>query len=195
MRVAEIIGQKVLLRNLALAAGIFSVSLALGTLFGRHIAEDLIGELGGILGSFAPTGSISVLLLLMVFLNNAIKTLGLIFPGILLMLPSVFFIGLNGFVVGAFASALAATNGWRYVVASFLPHGVIEIPVVLLAAALGLMLGLESFRWLRHKENRVKPLISDCLKVYTRLILPGLALAAVIEILVTPLVIGLVGTS
>jgi stage II sporulation protein M len=194
MRVAEIIRQEVLVRNLVVATAIFFVSLALGIPFGRNIAEDLIGELGGILGSFAPTGGVSTALLFIIFINNAVKTLGLIFLGILLGVPAILFIGLNGFIIGGFASALAAANGWTYVVASFLPHGVIEIPVVLLTVAFGLTLGMESFKWLRHRENRVKPLMSDCLKVYTRLILPGLAIAAVIETFITPLVIGLVGT-
>jgi stage II sporulation protein M len=194
MRVLEIIRQRELIRNLVVATGIFFVSLALGILLGRTVAEDLIGELGGTLGSFAPAGGISIVLLVIIFVNNALKTLGLIFLGILLGVPTALLIGINGFIIGGFASALAAANGWTYVVASLLPHGVIEIPVVLLAAALGLTLGTESFKWLQHRENSVRPVMSDCLKVYTRLILPGLAVAAIVETFVTPLLIGLVGT-
>lgn len=78
--------------------------------------------------------------------------------------------------------------------ASFIPHGVIEIPVVLLATALGFTVGMESARWLARKESRVRLRLSDGLKVYLRWILPGLAIAAIIEVFVTPLVIGLVST-
>jgi len=62
----------------------------------------------------------------------------------------------------------------------------------LLATALGLTLGMESLKWLVRRESRVKLQLSDCLKVYLRLILPGLAVAAIIEVFVTPLFIGLV---
>jgi len=192
MRVAEIIREKALVRNVAVAAGIFFVSLTLGTFFGRNIAEELMGLLGGILGPSTPAAGVSILLFLGIFVNNAIKTLALVFSGILLGIPSALFIGLNGFIVGGFCAVLEAANGWTYIVASFLPHGIIEIPVVLLATALGLVLGMESFKWLLRKESRVKSRSSDYLRVYVRLILPGLAIAAIIEAFVTPLVIGLV---
>jgi len=175
-----------------LATSIFFVSLVLGTLIGQNTAEGLIRQFGGILGPLAPTGNLSILLFLIIFINNAIKALGLVFLGILLGLPPLFSTGLNGFILGGFSSVLESVNGWRYVIASFVPHGVIEIPVILLATALGLTLGMESFKWLLRRESRVKLQLSDCLKVYLRLILPGLAVAAIIEVFVTPLLIGLV---
>jgi uncharacterized membrane protein SpoIIM required for sporulation len=195
MRVTDTIRQKVVVRNLAVAAGIFFVSLALGTLFGRSLAEELMGLLGGILGFSAPTAGLSFLLFLGVFINNAVKALGLVFLGILLGVPSVLAIGLNGFILGGFGAVLEPANGWTYVIASFVPHGVVEIPVILLAAALGLTLGTESFKWLLRRESHMKSRMSDCLRVYVRLTLPGLAVAAIIEAFITPLVIGLVSGS
>jgi stage II sporulation protein M len=192
MRVTQVIRQKVLIRNLILATSIFFVSLVLGVLVGQNTAEGLIRQFGGILGPLAPMGNLSLLLFLIIFINNAIKALGLVCLGILLGVPPVFFVGLNGFILGGFSSALESVNGWRYVVASFVPHGVIEIPVILLATALGLTLGMESLKWLVRRDSRVKLQLADCLKVYLKLILPGLAAAAIIEVFVTPLIMGLV---
>jgi stage II sporulation protein M len=192
MQVSQIIRQKVLIRNLVLATSIFFVSLVLGTLISQNTAEGLIRQFGGILEPLAPTGNLSILLVLIIFINNAIKALGLVFLGLLLGLPPLLFIGLNGFILGGFASVLESIKGWRYVIASFVPHGVIEISVILLATALGLTVGMESLRWLVRRESRVKLQLSDCLKVYLRWILPGLAVAAIIEVFVTPLLIGLV---
>ena len=192
MKVTQIIRQKVLIRNLILATGIFFVSLVLGTLIGQNMVEGLMGQFGAVLEPLASMGNLSILLFLIIFINNAIKALGLVFLGILLGLPPLLFIGLNGFILGGLGSALESVNGWRYVIAGFVPHGVIEIPVILLATALGLTLGMESLKWLVRRESRVKLQLSDCLKVYLRLILPGLAVAAVIEVFVTPLFIGLV---
>jgi stage II sporulation protein M len=192
MQVIQIIRQKVLIRNLVLATSIFFVSLVLGTLIGQNTAEGLMRQFGVVLEPLAPTGNPSILLFLIIFINNAIKALGLVFLGILLGLPPLLFIGLNGFILGGFGSVLESVKGWRYVIASFVPHGVIEIPLILLATALGLTVGMESLKWLVRRESRVKLQLSDCLKVYLRWILPGLAVAAIIEAFVTPLLIGLV---
>jgi stage II sporulation protein M len=192
MQVTQIIRQKVLIRNLILATTIFFVSLVLGTLIGQNTVEALVRQFGAVLEPLASTGKLSILLVLLIFINNAIKALGLVFSGILLGLPPLLFVGLNGFILGGLGSALESVNGWRYVMASFVPHGVIEIPVILLATALGLTVGMESFKWLVRRESRIKLQLSDCLKVYLRWILPGLAIAAIIEVFVTPLLIGLV---
>jgi stage II sporulation protein M len=191
MRVIEIVRQRAVIRSLVLATGIFLVSLIVGTFTGQNIVEELMGQLGAVLAPMASTGSLSILLLLIVFLNNAIKALALVFLGILLGLPPLLLIAVNGFVLGGLGSALESVKGWGYVVASFAPHGVIEIPVILLAAALGLSLGIESFKWLARRESRVKLQLSNGLKVYVRWVLPGLAVAASMEAFVTPLVIGL----
>jgi len=192
MQVTQVIRQKVLIRNLILATSIFFVSLVLGTLIGQNTIEELMRQLGAVLEPLASTGKLSILLVLIIFINNAIKALGVVFSGILLGLPPLLFIGLNGFILGGLGSALESVNGWRYIMASFVPHGVIEIPVVLLATALSLAVGMESLKWLVRRESRVKLQLSDCLKVYVRWILPGLAVAAIIEVFVTPLLIGLV---
>ena len=194
MQVTQIIRQKVLIRNLILAASIFFVSLVLGTLIGQNIVGGLMGQLGAILEPLESTGKLTILLFLIIFINNAIKALGIIFLGILLGLPSLLFIVLNGFILGGLGSALESVHGWRYVMASFVPHGVIEIPAILLAAALGLTVGMESLKWLMRRESRVKLQLSNGLKVYVRWILPGLAVAAVIEVFVTHLLVGLVST-
>jgi stage II sporulation protein M len=195
MQVIQIIRQKVLIRNLILAASIFFISLILGTLIGQNIVEGIMGQLGTILEPLALTGKLTILLFFIIFINNAIKALGIIFLGILLGLPPLLFIVLNGFILGGLGSALESVNGWRYVMASFVPHGVIEIPVILLAAALGFTVGMESLKWLIRRESQVKLQLSNGLKVYVRWILPGLAVAAIIEVLVTPLLIGLVNVS
>lgn len=192
MQVTQIIRQKVLIRNLILAASIFFISLVLGTLIGQNTVEGLMRQLGTVLEPLALTGKLTILLFLIIFINNAIKALGIIFLGILLGLPPLLFIVLNGFILGGLGSALESVNGWRYVMASFVPHGVIEIPVILLAAALSFTVGMESLKWLVRRESRVRLQLSNGLKVYVRWILPGLAVAAIIEVLVTPLLIGLV---
>lgn len=191
MQVTEIIRQKALIRSLILATGVFFVSLVVGALVGQNTIEELMRQFGAVLEPLASTGNLSILLFLIVFINNAVKALGLVLLGILLGLPPLLFIGLNGFILGGLGSVLESAKGWTYVMASFVPHGVIEIPVILLAAALGLTVGMESLKWLLRRESRVRSQLSGCLKVYLRWVLPALAVAAIIEAVVTPLLIGL----
>jgi stage II sporulation protein M len=191
MRVIEIVRQKRVIRSLILATSVLFVSLVVGTLIGQDTVESLLREFGAALQPLASTDNVSVLLLPIVFINNAIKALLLILIGILVGLPPILFIAVNGFVLGGLGATLESVMGWRYVLASFVPHGVIEIPLILLAAALGLTVGLESLKWLGRRESRVKLQLSNGLRVYVRWILPGLAVAAIIEVFVTPLLMGL----
>ena len=180
-------------RSLIATAILFSVAVVLGIGTPPGIFTRLVQELGDLL---QPLGTINPLLLFFaIFLNNAIKALGVIGLGILVGIPPVLFIGINGLVLGSVISGVKSVHGVEYAVAGIAPHGVIEIPMILLATALGFMVGWESLKWLRRKESSVKSQLSSSLKLYLKAILPGLAVAAVIEVLVTPPphLIGLVG--
>ncbi len=113
MRVTEVVKQKALIGSLILATAIFCASLVAGALTGQNIVEDLLSELGAVLEPLASTGNLSLLLLLIIFINNAIKALVLILSGILLGLPSMLFISLNAFILGGLGSVLESANGWR----------------------------------------------------------------------------------
>lgn len=182
-----------LTRNLVLATSIFFVTLVLGMLFAQDISAEVMKQLGELVKPLGRAGNWSLLFLLIIFANNAIKGLGAICFGIILGLPPVLFISLNGFIIGGFIFVAVSLEGVGYVVASLAPHGVIEIPMLLLATALGLSVGVESLSWLMRRESRVKSQLSACLKLYLRLILPGLAVAALIEVFITPLLVGLYG--
>jgi len=192
MQIIQAIRQKILIRNIVLATVIFLITILLGVLIGQNAALEVLRRLGGLVERFARTENLSLLLFLLIFLNNGIKALAIIFLGVLLGIPPLLFIGLNGFIVGSVGSALESALGWKYVMASVVPHGVIEVPMLLLATALGLTLGMESFKWLTRRESQVKLQLSECLKVYLKWILPGIAIAAIIETFVTNLLIGLV---
>lgn len=174
-----------------MATALFAATTVVGT----FIPLDTYLDIGQGSGDFLePLLTISpFLLFFLVFLNNAIKTLAVIGLGILLGLPPLFFIGINGFVLGSVMSWVKSINGLDYLIASTVPHGIIEIPLVLLATALSLTVGWESFKWVRRRESSVKSRLSASFKLYLKIILPGLAVAAAIEAFLTPWFIGLVG--
>jgi stage II sporulation protein M len=183
---------RMLTRNILLVTFVFAVAVLLGVLFSRGMAAEIMQQIRELLQPLGPANDLSPLLLLIIFINNAVKALGVVLLGIIFGLPPLLFIVLNGLIIGGVSSMIASLKGWEYTVASLAPHGIIEIPAVLLAGAVGVMVGAESLKWLSKRESQVKLQLRAGLRICVRWILPGLAIAALIEAFVTPLVIRLV---
>jgi stage II sporulation protein M len=183
--------RRVLAKCLVAATILFAATLALGI---RAPLDSLPGLGQDLSDLLQPLEGINpFLLLFLIFVNNAVKALGTIALGILVGIPPVLFIGINGFVLGSVISWTKSLQGLGYTVAAIVPHGVIEIPLLVLATALGFMVGLESLKWARRRESSVTPQLLASLKLYMKVVLPGFAVAAVIEVLATPWVVSLVG--
>ena len=123
---AQAIKQKMLIRNLVLATSVFLVTLVLGILIAHNTSLEILRQLGELLKPLKPAGNFSLLLLLIIFVNNAIKALGVVSFGILLGLPPLVFISLNGFIIGGVVSAVKEIEGLAYAIISLL-YSVLEI--------------------------------------------------------------------
>ncbi|MFC1962658.1 stage II sporulation protein M [Chloroflexota bacterium] len=180
------------MRSFILAAVLFAVSLTLGMLVvAPDASAETLEKIGEMLGLLASLNSLQ--LFLMIFLNNTVKALAVIVSGIFLGLPPLIFISFNGFLAGMLISGIQPTVGYGVVIASIAPHGVIEIPLMLLTTALGFAVGRESLRRLTGGKSQVKSQLRRGLRTYFRWILPGLLAAAAIETFITPLIIDLAG--
>jgi uncharacterized membrane protein SpoIIM required for sporulation len=62
--------------------------------------------------------------------------------GILLCLPTIYVIAFNGLTLGAIATGISRTPAGVYFWSFVAPHGVIELPSIVIAAAAGMLLGL-----------------------------------------------------
>jgi stage II sporulation protein M len=172
--------------------------VATGTLFafgalgyalgGQPQAREFMESLAATLGPLQDLGSAELMLL--IFVNNAVKAGGVILLGVLLGIPPVIFLATNGLVVGVVAYQIAAERGLGFVLAGLAPHGVVELPALLVATALGLGMGVEVSRWLRRRPSRVRRRLGRSVRIYLFWVAPALAVAAVIEVLVTPLLLG-----
>ena len=174
---------------------LFIVSLIIGLLSSIEVASANLEELKQALlplmqslGAFGP-----IALLLVIFLNNAIKALAAVVLGIFVGIPPLLFIAINGFIVGLVVSALQPSMGYGIVVASLLPHGIIEIPLLILASALGLSVGKESLKYLLRQQSSVKKQLRRGIRLYLKWVLGALFIAALIEVFITPLIIMLAG--
>jgi uncharacterized membrane protein SpoIIM required for sporulation len=83
---------------------IFVVTVIIGWFVNPEISNNTIEELKETLAPLASLGPLA--LLIVIILNNTIKALFSIIFGIIGGLPSLFFIGFNGFTIGIFMSVL-----------------------------------------------------------------------------------------
>jgi stage II sporulation protein M len=184
-----------LLPYLILAILLFTVSLLFGLSTSPELngstLEELVQTLKPIVDSLGSLGPVA--LILFIFLNNAIKALISMVLGIIVGLPTLFFVGTNGFIIGVTIAALHSHVGYGIIAASLVPHGIIEIPILLLTSALGLKIGAESVRFLTGQVSSVKSHLVRSLQIYVKWVLACLFVAAIIEVLITPLIISLAG--
>ena len=112
------------------------------------------------------------------FLNNSESSfLGMIF-GIFFGIFSVFTAMSNGYLIGFVSSRVISSEGilvlWR-----LFPHGIFELPAVMISLGLGLRLG--TFIIQKNKLEFLKNNLWKSLRVFLFVILPLLFIAAIIE--------------
>lgn len=117
-------------RYVAFSAALFAVGVVAGGLLADVVS---LGALFGSYGQFGETVPEPTVGLLLV--NNTVVLLLLVASGLTLGLVTVAILVFNGFVVGYVGTLAAREGGLGVVVVGILPHGVVEIPAILFAAA------------------------------------------------------------
>ncbi|MBD2872265.1 stage II sporulation protein M [Paenibacillus arenilitoris] len=91
-------------------------------------------------------------MLIVIFLNNAIKSIFVMYLGALFGILPLLFLVVNGMIVGFLLGAYGEQYGGAYVaelvVKGLLPHGIIEIPAIVVACAYGMRFGILAFKGL-----------------------------------------------
>ncbi|MDZ4247518.1 MAG: stage II sporulation protein M [Dehalococcoidia bacterium] len=146
-----------------------------GSLYSISMLEGLETTLGFLKG-LGP-----IALLFVIFINNSVKALLVILLGVIpFVFPSIF-VAMNGFILGLVINMSVASKGLGFTLIGLLPHGILELAATLLAAALGIQMGLALIKSLRQQEGQLGLQYKGSLRIYFKLILPALFLAAVIE--------------
>lgn len=152
----------------------------------RMVMEAFEAQFGGIL-SLHP-----FMIMLVIFLNNAFVSLLFLVLGLGLGILPVIFVAFNGYVVGVLSHLVAEERGLLFILLALVPHGIIELPMVFLAAGIGLRLGHQVLAALIGRPTEIKKEFKDGIRFYFRWIVPFLFVAAVIETFVTPLLLGII---
>ncbi|MBU4373254.1 MAG: stage II sporulation protein M [Euryarchaeota archaeon] len=176
-------------KYLLIVADIFILSLIVGLLV--SVKNPMLSEnyLETFKESFGWIKTLDpLLIMLVIFLNNAIKSLLALVLGVGLGIVPVLFIAGNGIILSMLADVISRQHGTLFVIAALLPHGIIEVPMVLISAGIGLRLGYAIYLSLKGLKIDIKTELRQGIRFYMRVILPLLFIAAVIETFVTPLI-------
>ncbi len=168
---------------------LFTFSLVTGYYLGDSVSQEQLEEL---LGSFPDPNEMDVFgLLSFIIINNVSKSLVFMLAGFILGIPPLFFTVLNGFFIGWIVLTFGKDYGFFFVTVGLLPHGIIEIPAILLSMAMGMGLGYSLINRLRGKSGLVRDFRS-AIGLYMRTLVPMLFFSAVIEVTITPFLASLV---
>ncbi|OPH50047.1 hypothetical protein BC351_35995 [Paenibacillus ferrarius] len=107
-----------------------------------HFLEGQIQGLKSISQSLSNKDNPQIWYFVIIFLNNAIKSVLIIFLGLLFGILPLFMLVANGMILGYVLTLQTHESALSAVLKGILPHGIIEIPVILIACAYGLKLGL-----------------------------------------------------
>ena len=171
---------------------LYILSFLVGYWLGIANNEFATRQFEGFSGSIAPFKNLSSLILLAaIFFNNAIKSLLAILLGFFFGIFTVYFVLVNAVILGVFVSFVGNQQGYDFVAAGLLPHGITETIALIISSAYGIWLGVAFLRYLKFKEP-LRPAYKKALNTYWKVIVPLLAVSAVIEVYVTPVVINMI---
>ena len=161
-------------RTYIFIACLFSVSIITGVLFPDISADAQERLINGLLEEANKNNPVQFIIS-----NNVAVTLAVILLGFTFFSVPVAAVMFNGYFFGAvLARALENMTLWQAAV-RVLPHGIFEIPAVLLAFSLSFVI---SSAWLeKDKIARLKYHYLQSLKAFILIILPLLVVAGIIE--------------
>ncbi len=173
---------------LCIVSSLFLLSFLLGYLTPHRYQEEIAGTL---LSHFSSLESHTrIQLFLKIFLNNYLSTLLALLIGLFFCLGTVLFLLINGFVMGNLLS-FASTRASLYKIGlAIVPHGIFEVPAVLIASSYGLWWGVKNYRRFRYRDSFQEQFALP-MKRYLHIVVPLLLIGAFVEAYITPLIIRL----
>jgi stage II sporulation protein M len=177
---------------LAVAVLLFGMGIVLGIYSppGSGMVEEEMSVLEDMLRRLA--GLPPVLLAIAILFKNVFALLfSFAFAPLLSLLP-VLTLVVNGWILGVIAAKTVEEVSLGYLLAGILPHGIIEIPALMIGEAAALSFGVSIFYSL-FRKNEPGYLTASFKKSFRYLILAVALMvpAALIETFITPLLLGL----
>lgn len=167
---------------------IFFFAFFLGLLFSflnPVLAEEALDEL---IKSFSFLLDFSPLEMgLFLFFNNSIKVFLFMLLGVLLVIPTIFFLFLNGWVLGYVVGVSFLEIGIKGIFYSLFLHGVFELSGLFIGSSLGILIGVTAYKEFKKSKKifplseKIKKIFFLSFEVFLKIVIPLLFLAALIE--------------
>jgi stage II sporulation protein M len=133
-----------------------------------------------------------ILIMIIIFLKNLLASAMAMLLGLGLGLIPLMVVTSNGFLLGIVGYAAVQKAGFLFLAAGILPHGIIELPVVLVSIAIGFRLGYLLAMTLAKEKVDLSGETRMAIHFLWRWVAPLLFLAAAIETFITPIAISVV---
>jgi stage II sporulation protein M len=159
---------------------IFSAAFLAGMLAPSSTKEGLTNVFQDVVGNYR--GLAGGKLFFTLLLHNVMATIFVLISGVIVGIIPTFAIGANGFLLGVVYRQAAEVVGYSKAALKVLPHGVFELPALLIAASYGLWLGVTVVRRIRGKESTLLRIdIEHAFRRYFAIVFPLLIVAAGVE--------------
>ncbi len=157
---------------------VFFVIAILGYFFPIFFEKQILDLIKGLIEKTKGLGTFE--LIRFIFINNLGSSFFALFLGIFFGIFPIGVLVANAYVLGYVASKSVGVGGigilWK-----LLPHGIFEIPAIIISIAIGLRLGMFLFVSKKRNFAEFKKLIIDAFRVFVLIVIPLLVLAAIIE--------------
>ncbi len=175
---------------LLIAGCLFLFSIIAGLFFPFEISLEDLAPLGGSLSEIEQLDA--PLFFIIILLNNIFVIIFTFFLSPLGCLVPLAALTLNGLIIGSISGIIIEQHSIWFLLAGLIPHGILEIPAIIIAMAASLNFGCLVVSSLFKKELRatVMPGLFANLKpvmISLALLVP----AAMIEAFITPLLLNL----
>ncbi len=127
-----------------------------------------------------------LLIFLIIFINNSVKAFVAMVLGTFLGIAPLLFVFINGYIIGVVVYFVGSKVGLERVVMMLVPHGVIEIPAIILACSYGMWLGRMFLKKITGSNVSLGECVERAIRFYVKTVIPMLIVAAFVETFITP---------
>jgi stage II sporulation protein M len=158
------------------AAMLFFITAIIGFMFPIFFREEIFNimlEMTGLL-----EGKNMIELISLIFFNNIKASFMAMILGIGVALFPIFTAVINGYILGFVSREVVSAEGF-FILWQLLPHGIFEIPAILLSIGIGVKIGTDLFK--KNPGEKLRKNIREGLRFFAFVIFPLLLTAGIIE--------------
>ena len=144
-------------RNIFLATFTFILSVIIGYFFidkENQLIKGSLEQLIGMIDEIKANDSIFYMIIT-IFKNNLMVALLMIILGLFFGIIPIFILISNGLIIGYLMKLIVDGSGESigFFLVGILPHGIFEIPAIIISAAFGMRLGFAIFRYIINLKS------------------------------------------